>query len=1124
MENILMKLTNQKSRLVAEMLIGLLAATFCYSSAQVKLDDRLQPAMHTAIGRIPKSGLSEKELYKQWRKTQDSKNLKKIQRNQIHQKLFPETVLLDEGFEGGTFPPSGWTNVVVTGDPDWVQSSTSPHTDVFSAYSEFSSGPPSEKYLITKRVTLNGLLLYRLTFWIQRGFTDPFDPDTVYIKLSTVDSLPGNFTTTLYKCYTGPDTSTNPNIYTTTYKQFSVEFSGIAGTAWLAFDHEDTFGQSIFLDDISLEEIVNNDINAFTVDEPSSGARKNLGIAFQPKATYKNNGVLTQTSIPVRFKIINSEGTVVYNNTQTIATLAPNISTQVTFSSFTPSVPGNYTARALTQNSGDTNPTNDSTDVPFRVPDDIAGIKTVGIGGNITTLFEAVRFLDDNNVAGPLTFSLISTSYAESPLPIDQIHYTTTQQPVIFKPSNGVSSVVTISATPSSPYGFRIKGAGNLTFDGSNSGSTTRNLTLVIDTTGFFAPGILLTDGCKNVTVKNLIVQGYSKSDGSANSAIVIDSTTTGKKDSNIVFNNLQLLRAFNGFFLHGPSAKSFKVTISNCDFGGSASDAITQAGVVAYNVDSLLISTNNIKNLYRSQGIIDLYGIFLGSECTNSIISSNNIHAIKNVVNSYFAHGLVNNAGSGSNLLCYNNFIYDILSQGSGTGSNFTVGLYSRNPANTGEKYYYNSIFLYGHDSSTSANSLSAGFALENGASSMQIKNNIIFNSMTFTGSSTGNKAYCIYTWGSVWPGGSSSSNNDLYTSGPQGVIGFINSVNRISLSNWQAATSQDGNSISSDPLFTSSNDLHIQIVGVSSPVNGLAAPIAGITDDIDNENRNSSTPDIGADEFTPQSGITVSMLSGWNLISLPTTLPDLRKTIIFPTAISDAFAYEGTYVAKDTLIHGVGYWLKFESEQNVPIMGTLVTKDTVDVVDGWNMIGAISQPIKTSSVMSIPSGLITSPFFRYNETYLEADTIKPGGGYWVKVNQPGSLILSASPTVSLTSLIRIIPTSERPPFPPDGAFEENEFPKEFSLEQAYPNPFNPNTKIKYALPVDAIVKLSICNILGQEVRVIVEAIETAGYQSKEWNASDLASGIYFYRLEATSINDPSKSFTEVKKMLLLK
>ena len=69
MENILMKLTNQKSRHVAKVLIGLLAVTFCYSSAQVKLDDRLQPAMHTAIGRIPKSGLSEKELYKQWRKT-----------------------------------------------------------------------------------------------------------------------------------------------------------------------------------------------------------------------------------------------------------------------------------------------------------------------------------------------------------------------------------------------------------------------------------------------------------------------------------------------------------------------------------------------------------------------------------------------------------------------------------------------------------------------------------------------------------------------------------------------------------------------------------------------------------------------------------------------------------------------------------------------------------------------------------------------------------------------------------------------------------------------------------------------------------------------------------------------
>ncbi|HCV42474.1 MAG TPA: hypothetical protein DGH68_03250 [Bacteroidetes bacterium] len=88
---------------------------------------------------------------------------------------------------------------------------------------------------------------------------------------------------------------------------------------------------------------------------------------------------------------------------------------------------------------------------------------------------------------------------------------------------------------------------------------------------------------------------------------------------------------------------------------------------------------------------------------------------------------------------------------------------------------------------------------------------------------------------------------------------------------------------------------------------------------------------------------------------------------------------------------------------------------------------------------------------------------------------------------------------------------------PKEFALEQNYPNPFNPITTIKYDLPVDSRVSLVVFNILGQEVVMLANGEQKAGYRSVEWNASNVASGVYFYRLEACN-------FTSVKKLLLLR
>ena len=88
---------------------------------------------------------------------------------------------------------------------------------------------------------------------------------------------------------------------------------------------------------------------------------------------------------------------------------------------------------------------------------------------------------------------------------------------------------------------------------------------------------------------------------------------------------------------------------------------------------------------------------------------------------------------------------------------------------------------------------------------------------------------------------------------------------------------------------------------------------------------------------------------------------------------------------------------------------------------------------------------------------------------------------------------------------------------PNKFALRQNYPNPFNPSTIIKYTLPKASPVTLKIYDILGRELKTLVNGSQEAGYKSVQFNASALPSGIYFYRLQAGA-------YVETKKLLLLK
>jgi len=88
---------------------------------------------------------------------------------------------------------------------------------------------------------------------------------------------------------------------------------------------------------------------------------------------------------------------------------------------------------------------------------------------------------------------------------------------------------------------------------------------------------------------------------------------------------------------------------------------------------------------------------------------------------------------------------------------------------------------------------------------------------------------------------------------------------------------------------------------------------------------------------------------------------------------------------------------------------------------------------------------------------------------------------------------------------------------PAAFTLAQNYPNPFNPTTIIKYGLPTEAAVELVVYNLLAQRVAVLVDEKQKAGYHEIVFHATNVPSGIYFYRLRAGS-------FVEMKKMIVVK
>jgi hypothetical protein len=90
-------------------------------------------------------------------------------------------------------------------------------------------------------------------------------------------------------------------------------------------------------------------------------------------------------------------------------------------------------------------------------------------------------------------------------------------------------------------------------------------------------------------------------------------------------------------------------------------------------------------------------------------------------------------------------------------------------------------------------------------------------------------------------------------------------------------------------------------------------------------------------------------------------------------------------------------------------------------------------------------------------------------------------------------------------------------QLPTEFVLMQNYPNPFNPSTRIAYGLAANVHVKLTVMNMLGQEVATLVNGSQETGYHEVTFDGKNLSSGLYFYRIQAGA-------FVDTKRLLMIR
>jgi len=285
------------------------------------------------------------------------------------------------------------------------------------------------------------------------------------------------------------------------------------------------------------------------------------------------------------------------------------------------------------------------------------------------------------------------------------------------------------------------------------------------------------------------------------------------------------------------------------------------------------------------------------------------------------------------------------------------------------------------------------------------------------------------------------------------------------------------------------------------------------------------------------------VNVQTGWNMVgAFEFNLPINQITTTPPGIIvSNFFEFNNGYQTASSLQTGKGYWVKVNNNGQL-IYNRLQKRSATEIyTDNSSDWGKIIIKDKNGSITTL---LIADK--SADLTFYELPPIPPAGVFDVrfstskiaeKIDTPKDILINSA---QYPIVFRVEGTSLKVKDKIDGKrvnklLKSGEeliitdpniyvievvgelIPDKFELSQNYPNPFNPSTTIRFALPVDSKVKISLFNILGELVADITNQEYDAGYHQATFTAVSLASGVYFYRIEAGK-------FIDIKKLILLK